>query len=135
MTIHRDYSPEHLRTSRKRSKSSKISFVERNKIITPVVPSCEPVNAAHLVDDSLPLMKTSPLDFLPKQQIHPSISSDSGCYDRCSSADTRSITSSSVHPISSSIPSARLTSANTRRSNINKKVSFEDQFQTVTTYV
>lgn len=53
---------------------------------------------------------------------------DSGCYDRSSSSgDTHSITSLSINQASSSLPSARLTSASTRRSNINKKVSFEDQ--------
>ena len=139
MTIHHDHSSEQLRRSRKRSKSPKISFVEKNKLITPVLPPNKPVNTLHLMDDSLSLMRTSPLDLLPKHQIHPSISSDSGCYDRSSSADTRSMTSSSIHRASSSIPSARLTSANTRRSNIHKKVSFEDQFSTIivtaTTYV
>lgn len=131
MTIYRDHSSEQLRTSRKRSKSPKISFVEKNKLITPVLPPNEPVNTLHLIDDGLSLMKTSSLDLLPKHQIHPSTSSDSGYYDQSSSADTHSITSSSIHRASSSIPSARLTSANTRRSNINKKVSFEDQFSTI----
>jgi hypothetical protein len=57
---------------------------------------------------------------------------DSGCYDRSSSSgDTRSITSLSIHQASSSLPSTRLISATTRRSNINKKVSFEDQSSTV----
>lgn len=73
-------------------------------------------------------MKTSPLDMITTNKRRQSNSLDSGCYDRSSSSgDTHSIISSSVNQASSSLPSARLTSASTRRSNINKKVSFEDQ--------
>ncbi|CAF3353240.1 unnamed protein product [Rotaria socialis] len=59
-------------------------------------------------------------------------SSDSGCYDRSSSSgDTHSITSASINHTPCSIPSGRLTSASTRRSNTSKKVSFEDQARTI----
>lgn len=132
MTIHHEPSPKSSRPSRKRTKSPKIAFVENsNPTTTTDHPSNEPINSLYLTDDSLPLMKTSSLDLLAKHHIHPSNSSDSGCYDQSSTTDTRSITSLSVNQACSSLPSARLTSANTRRSNINKKVSFEDQFSTV----
>jgi hypothetical protein len=73
-------------------------------------------------------MKTSPLDMITINKIRHSNSVDSGCYDRSSSSgDTHSVISSTINQASSSQPSARLTSASTRRSNVNKRVSFEEQ--------
>jgi hypothetical protein len=85
-------------------------------------------------------MKTSPLDMITNDKTRQSNSFDSGCYDRSSSSgDTRSVTSLSIHQGSTIVPSARLTSASTRRSNLTKKVSFEDQstavIVTTATYV
>jgi hypothetical protein len=78
-------------------------------------------------------MKTSPLDMITNDKTRQSNSFDSGCYDRSSnSGDTHSVTSVSINQTSSSLPSARLTSASTRRSNINKRVSFEDQYKAIT---
>lgn len=85
-------------------------------------------------------MKTSPLDMITNDKPHQSNSFDSGCYDRSnSSVDIHSVGSLSINQASSSVPSIRLTSASTRRTNINKKVSFEDQSKaiiiTTATYV
>jgi hypothetical protein len=130
---------------KKRTKSPKISFVETNNNdtndgITKTFFLNEHFNSSSLTDESLPLMKTSSLDMIVNDKTRQSNSCDSGCYDRSSSSgDTRSITSLSINQPASSMPSARLTSASTRRSNITKKVSFDDQptavIVTTATYV
>ncbi len=78
-------------------------------------------------------MKISPRVKITHDKTPQSNSSDSGCYDRSSnsSGDTLSVMSLSINQALSSVPSARLTSASTRRSHTNKKVSFEDQSFTV----
>lgn len=69
---------------------------------------------------------------ISSNDTHQSNSTDSGCYDRSScSGDTHSITSLSINHTLSAAPSARITSASTRRSNVSKKVSFKDQPRTI----
>ena len=73
-------------------------------------------------DESLTLMRTSPIDFTKQSN-----SFDSGCYDHSSSGDLQSLTSSSIMQIPSSIPSVRLNCSATRRSNSTKRVSFYEE--------
>lgn len=85
--------------------------------------------------DTPTLTKASSLNY-PRQTN----SFDSGYYDRSSSGgDVQSFTSSSVLQAPSSIPSVRLNSSTTRRSNTTKKVSFYDEpiriASTTATYV
>jgi len=139
---HSNVRPISPKTLPKRSKSPKISFVvfgnQHSKQSGQTTPSTNvSLNSLLLTDESLPLMKTSPLDLLSNEKSttnQQSNSSDSGCYDRNSSnssMDTHSNVSSTINGTSSTVPSARLTSASTRRSNLTKKVSFEDQSSTI----
>ncbi len=124
----------HRKTSSKRTKSAKISNVEKPNITNSL--SKEYLNSPTVLrNETLPLMKTSPLDMAPQSN-----SFDSGCYDHSSSSvDGQSLASSSVMQLPSSTPSARLTNSAARRSNTNKKVSFYEEptavVLTTTTYV
>jgi len=98
--------------------------------------SAEPSTYSSILhDESLALMKTSPIDMARQSN-----SFDSGYYERStSSVDLQSLASSSIIQIPSSIPSARLTNSAARRSNSNKKVSFYEEpsavIVTTATYV
>ncbi|CAF0727881.1 unnamed protein product [Rotaria sp. Silwood1] len=127
---------ENVKSSKTYTKSPKISFVESNNTthdeITTTFSLIEHSNSPSLSDENSPLMKTSLLGMIPNNKIRQSNSIDSGCYDQSSSSgDAQSITSLIMNQASSSVPSARLASASTRRSNTSKKVSFEDQCRTV----
>jgi hypothetical protein len=124
---------KNINSSKKRTKSPKIAFMENNNGMTTNSYVNRKFSSGILNADNLSLMKTSAFDLTTNDKTRQSNSFDSGCYDRGSSisGDTHSITSFSINQVSSSIPSARLTSASTRRSNIQKKVSFEDQSSTV----
>ncbi len=114
---------ENTNSSKKRTRSPRCAFMDTTKSIC--------INGQSITnDDILPLMKKSTLDLMTPKKTRQSNSFDSG-YDRSSSSDTHSIVSFSINQASSSVPSARLTSASTRRSNTQKKVSFEDQSSTV----
>jgi hypothetical protein len=81
------------------------------------------ISSTILNDESLSLMRTSPLD-LGRQ----SNSFDSGYYDRSSSGgDIQSLASSSIMQIPSSLPSVRLINSAARRPTSNKRVSFYDE--------
>ncbi|CAF2512485.1 unnamed protein product [Rotaria sp. Silwood2] len=137
-TINHNNHRENVKSAKIYTKSPKIFFVESNNTthdeITTNFSLIEHSNSPSLNDENLSLMKTSLLGMIPNNKIRQSNSIDSGCYDQSSSSgDAQSITSVSMNQVSSSIPSARLASASTRRSNISKKVSFEDQSRTVIT--
>jgi hypothetical protein len=104
----------------KRSKSSKIPPHE-NSTVSDSFTKDNFTSSSILNDESLSLMRTSPLDIAQQSN-----SFDSG-YDHSSSGDLQSLTSSSMMQIPSSLQSKRLTNCVLRRSNSNKKVSFYDE--------
>jgi hypothetical protein len=115
---------DNTKKTKKRTRSPRIAFTDITETIC--------LHGQSIINnDNLPLMKKSIIDLIPPNKTRQSNSFDSGCYDRSSSSDTHSITSFSINQASSSLPSARLTSASTRRSNTQKKVSFEDQSSTM----
>jgi hypothetical protein len=117
----------HRKTSKKRPESAKIPIMDNSNITNFL--STEHSNLSSVLrDESLSLMRTSPLDITQQSN-----SFDSGCYDRSSSSgDLQSLTSSSIIQIPSSRPSAH-------RPNTNKKVSFYEEpsamMLTTATYV
>ncbi|CAM4741825.1 unnamed protein product [Rotaria magnacalcarata] len=135
--VHRNNHQEYVKPSKICTKPPKLSFDGRNNSthydITANFSLFEHPDSSSLNDEILPLTKTSILGMISSNNnTRQSNSVDSGCYDRSSSSgDTHSITSVSINHTSSSIPSGRLTSASTRRSNTSKKVSFEDQARTI----
>ncbi len=107
--------PRRKKTSEKRTKPAKVSIVENENLNNFLSPEHLTYSSV-LRDESLALMKTSPLDMAPQSN-----SFDSGWYERStSSVDVQSLTSSSNIQIQSSTPSAH-------RPNTNKKVSFYEE--------
>lgn len=114
------------KSSVKRTKSAKASTMEKENSNSFLF--TEPSTYASIIhDESLALMKTSPVDMTRQSN-----SFDSGCYERSSSSvDLQSLTSSSIIQNPSSMPSARLTNSAARRSNSNKRVSFYEEPSTI----
>ncbi|CAF3455030.1 unnamed protein product [Rotaria socialis] len=136
--VHRNNHEEYVKPSKICTKPPKLSFDGSSNSthydITTKFSLFEHPDSLSLNDENSPLMKTSILGMISSNNnnTRQSNSSDSGCYDRSSSSgDTHSITSASINHTPCSIPSGRLTSASTRRSNTSKKVSFEDQARTI----
>lgn len=133
--INRNNNEDNIKSCIRSSHSPKSSCTEstistNDEIITSLSLN-EQSNISSLNYQTLSIMKNSPLGMTTKNKTRQSNSFDSGCYDQCSSSgDTQSVASSSINQTSSSVPSARLTSASTRRSNSTKKVSFEDPSKT-----
>jgi hypothetical protein len=131
-----EHTSSSMKTSTSISRNSKASEKRAKSATIPIVENLNTTNfflreystpSTILHDESLPLMKTSPLDMAPQSN-----SFDSGCYDHSSSSgDAQSLTSSYVIQVPSSIPSARLRTPSARRSNTNKKVSFYEDPTTV----
>jgi len=110
------------KSSIKRPTSGKIPLIE-NQSMPNVFSKEDFISSSILNDESLSLMRTSPLD-LGRQ----SNSFDSGYYDHSSSGgDIQSLASSSIMQIPSSLPSVRLINSAARRSTSNKRVSFYDE--------
>lgn len=123
------------KTSIQRTNSAKVLTSIENENSTSFILTEPSAYASILRDESLDLMKTSPLDMTRHGN-----SFDSGCYERSSSSvDIQSLTSSSIIHNPSSHPSVRLANSAARRSNINKRVSFYEEpsavILTTATYV